>query len=107
MIFIPDRVRIGNLDYRVTQTDKTLSLDGRILVGKISFENCTIELSNQRDGQKMEETFWHEVVHGIIKSRSVAIDDEDEEEIVEEFAKGLMQFIHDNKDLFGSVNEMI
>lgn len=95
---IKDKVKIGSMEYEVIKTDKPILLDDKVCNGIIDYENLFIEISTNRAAQKQEETFIHEVLHGIIRERNLIL--EDEEMVVEEISKGLYQVIKDNIDIF-------
>lgn len=95
---IKNKIKIGSMEYEVIKTDKPILLDNEACNGIIDYENLFIEISNNRAIQKQEETFIHEILHGIIRERSLIL--EDEEMIVEEISKGLYQVIKDNQEIF-------
>lgn len=95
---IKDKVKIGAMEYEVIKTDKPILLDNEVCNGIIDYYYLFIEISNNRAIQKQEETFIHEILHGIIHERNLIL--EDEEMIVEEISKGLYQVIKDNKEIF-------
>lgn len=98
---IPDKVRIGSMIYTVAQSDKTLVVNGKECKGMIDYQRHTIDVNNAvQDLQGCEQTFLHEIVHGIIDSRSITIDGSDIELEVDEIAMGLHQVILDNRDMF-------
>ena len=92
---IPESVRIGGVEYEICY--KGNLRDGtELLYGCISYDDCTITLS-ETDGtghQKRCQTLWHEILHGIRNHAGMEI--ENEEEIVEMFAKGIYQVLQDN-----------
>lgn len=95
---IKDKIKISSMEYKVTFTDEDIVLDNKLCNGTIDYENLIITLCSNRSLQRQEETFIHEVVHGIIRERNLIL--EDEEMIVDEISKGLYQVIKDNEDIF-------
>lgn len=93
------KIKIGSMEYEVIKTDKPILLDNEVCNGVIDYENLFIEINTNRAIQKQEETFIHEILHGIIHERNLIL--EDEEKIVEEISKGLYQVIKDNIEIFG------
>lgn len=96
---IKDKIKIGPMEYEVKKIDEPILLDNQVCNGIIDYENLSILIYKNRAIQKQEETFIHEVLHGIINERNLIL--EDEEMIVEELSKGLYQVIKDNKEIFG------
>jgi hypothetical protein len=97
---IPEKVRIGSMTYPVTQSDKTLIVNGRECKGRIDYNMHTIEINNVvQDLQGCEQTLLHEIVHGIIDDRAISLDG-DTEEVVDGLAMGLHQLIKDNPEIF-------
>ena len=95
---IKDKIKIGSMEYEVKKTDKPILLDNQVCNGIIDYENLFIEINKNRATQKQEETFIHEILHGIINDRNLIL--EDEEMIVEEISKGIYQVIIDNPEIF-------
>lgn len=93
---IPRTIRIGSVDYTVEKTDEYLKLDGEQCLGIINYEEQTIKLAkNIQHEQILEQTFLHELVHGIVHEYKVDFA-ADEETIVDTMALGLHQVIRDN-----------
>lgn len=92
---IPRSIRIGGVEYEIAYTPN-LNDGATLAYGYISYENCKIELS-ATDGtghQKRCQTRWHEILHGIRNHAGLKI--ENEEEVVDMFAKGIYQVLQDN-----------
>lgn len=99
MLKIPGKIRIGSIDYNVELTEETLVCDGVEVKGWIDYDNSLIKINKSIQSiQSLEQTFLHEVVHGIVHDRGLVFD-EKEEKIVDEIAKGIHQLIRDNKNL--------
>lgn len=93
VIAIPSKVRIGGVDYKVAFKD-IIHMDGKTTwSGKISYNDTFIEILNSINHQRQCETFFHEVVHGILDE--FGIKDHDEY-LVDSMAKGLYQLMRDN-----------
>ena len=92
---IPKSVRIGGVEYDV-RFEKNVRVENLLAYGRINYDNCEIVLS-ETDGvahQRRCQTLLHEILHGIRNHAGLEI--EDEEEVVEMFAKGLYQVLQDN-----------
>ena len=92
---IPESVRIGGVEYAV-QYEPNLRKDNNLLYGAINYDESTITLS-QTDGtghQMRCITLWHEILHGIRNHAGIQI--ENEEEVVDMFARGIYQVLQDN-----------
>lgn len=92
---IPESVRIGGVEYPVVYV--TNLNDGvNMAYGHIDFENCVIELS-ETCGTAHEKRcliLWHEILHGIRQHSGIEV--ENEEEVVDMFARGIYQVLQDN-----------
>lgn len=94
---IPSEVKIGNINFEVVKTKNNLVFEGDPVDGIISFEESKIELGVlNRSQQVIEETFIHEVIHGIFGYMSI----EQNEELIIKISKGLHQVIKDNPEIF-------
>lgn len=100
---IPKQIRIGSVDYNIQLTKDNLVCQGKECYGLIDYNYHLIKINEVlQDKQGQEQTFLHEMLHGIIRERNLSV--EDEELIVEEIALGLHQVIRDNKNIFKEVN---
>jgi hypothetical protein len=101
---IPEKIRIGGVDYKITETEN-LNNGERMLYGEIDFEQSTIKLAPQnQDHQHKSITLWHEILHGIIKN--AGLDIKNEEQIVDALSKGVYMVLQDNgAALFDIVTE--
>lgn len=103
---IPEVVRIGSCYYDVEFTNEVMTLNKVEVSGIIDYNNHVIQLSSSiGDVQQQEQTFLHEVVHGIARDRSLDLG-ENEEMIVDEISKGLHQVILDNPRMFITEKEI-
>ena len=103
---IPEVVRIGSCYYDVEFTNEVMTLNKVEVSGIIDYNNHVIQLrSSIGDVQQQEQTFLHEVVHGIVRDRSLDLG-ENEEMIVDEISKGLHQVILDNPRMFITEKEI-
>lgn len=92
---IPDSVRIGGVEYPIGYV-ANLRNGNELAYGHIDYDNCRIELSDT-DGtahEKRCQILWHEILHGIREHAGLEI--EDEEAVVDMFAKGIYQVLQDN-----------
>ncbi len=96
---IPESVRIGGVEYEIVYTENLN--DGLcVAYGHIDYDNCAIELSDTHGTahEKRCMTLWHEILHGIREHNGMLIDNE--EAIVEMFARGIYQVLQDNGGRF-------
>lgn len=96
---IPGSVRIGGIEYPVFM-EVRLNDGVNICYGNIDYEKCRIRLldSDSMGHEKMCVVLLHEILHGIRYHAGLNIDNE--EEIVDMFAKGLYQVLQDNGGRF-------
>lgn len=92
---IPESVRIGGVEYAISYVEN-LRHGNQLAYGQIDYDNCKIELS-ATDGighQKRCQTLLHEILHGVQQHAGLEI--ENEEAVIEMFAKGIYQVLQDN-----------
>lgn len=100
---IHEKVRIGSMDYAVKLTGETIVLNAQECKGMIDYEFHEIKISNVvQDKQGQEQTFLHEVLHGIVRERNLDLQNTDDEIIIDEIAVGLHQVIRDNPKIFNT-----
>ena len=92
---IPESVRIAGVEYKVLYVPN-LNNGTNLAYGHIDYENSVIELSATigREHQKRCQILWHEILHGIRENNGMEI--ENEESIVDMFARGIYQVLQDN-----------
>ena len=92
---IPESVRIAGVEYKVILTPNLMN--GAVAAyGHIDYENSVISLSDTFgvEHQKRCQILWHEILHGIRENNGMEI--ENEEAVVDMFAKGIYQVLQDN-----------
>lgn len=102
---IPESIRIAGVEYKV-ELVPLLNNGTNLAYGHIDFETSVIELSDTvgTEHQRRCQILWHEILHGIRENNGMEI--ENEEEIVDMFAKGIYQVLQDNgARFFDIVNE--
>lgn len=92
---IPESIRIAGIEYTV-RDEPNLNDGASLAYGFINYETSEILLSStiNMSHQRRCVTLLHEILHGIREANGMEI--EDEEEIVDMFAKGLYQVLQDN-----------
>ncbi|MFL0165608.1 hypothetical protein [Candidatus Clostridium helianthi] len=94
---IPDKVKIGNINYEIVKTQNELIFEDEPVDGTISFEESKIELNtSNKSKQYIEETFIHEMVHGIFNYMGI----NQSEKLVDKVTKGFHQLVIDNPGIF-------
>ena len=92
---IPENVRIGGVDYKVIDDWENLNDGINMLSGQIDYNESNIKISSLVNGHQAKcVTLWHEILHGIRNHTGMEI--ENEEQVVEMFAKGIYQVLQDN-----------
>lgn len=98
-MIIPKKIRIGSCNYDVKFTNNNLVANGKECYATINYNNHLIEIKNDiGDKQSNEISFLHEVFHGMVHERNIALDNE--ELVVEELARCMHQVIKDNPNIF-------
>jgi len=89
---IPNKVKIAGIIYKIIKI-KELALDSG-LAGEHIGHKCEIKLQGTGyDPQKIEQSFWHETLHGI---NDHYINNELTERQIDNLASGIFQVLHDN-----------
>lgn len=104
---IPSKIIISGMEYKVELTDEViLSSAHQRAYGHINFENKVIRIDKTlRDEQGHFQTLIHEIIHGIVEDREISFQQDSEESIVDQLAKGLFQVLKDNQLHLKSVNK--
>lgn len=92
---IPESIRIGGVEYAVGY-EENLRMDNRLCKGTIDYleHRITLSANDATEHQSRCQTLLHEILHGIRDYFGMEI--ENEEDVVEMFAKGLYQVLEDN-----------
>lgn len=95
---IPEKVKIGGFIYNVERPDGSfVDASGAALDGDHRFAQKTIRVGTSGCGDYQDLIFIHEVCHAIISCYVSA--GEQDENFVEQFAKGLYQVLVDNPEI--------
>jgi hypothetical protein len=102
---IPESIRIAGVEYKVVLVPH-LNTGVHMAYGHIDFENSVISLSDTvgTEHQKRCRILWHEILHGIRENNGMEI--ENEEAVVDMFAKGIYQVLQDNGARLFDLNNM-
>lgn len=101
---IPHSIRIGGVEYRVLDNQPALNDGENLLYGQINYRDNTISVSDLATGHHTKcLTLWHEILHGIRNHSQMEI--ENEEEVVEMFARGVYQVLQDNGERLFDLKE--
>lgn len=92
---IPDSVRIGGVEYAVQNDYPSLNDGENLLYGQIDYRESVIRISNLCEGHQLQcITLLHEILHGIRNHTGIEV--QNEEDVVDMFARGLYQVLQDN-----------
>lgn len=92
---IPKSVRIAGVEYDVLLDVQDLNDGFQMLMGQIDYLESEIRISDRANSPQMNcITLWHEILHGIQFNNGMEI--ENEEPIIEMFARGIYQVLQDN-----------
>lgn len=92
---LPDKVRIGSIDYEVNLTKGLAARDD--VWGLISYGNPTIELEDTLAGSKLREVLAHEMIHGLLHEAGYH---DHEEEMVIRLGTVFASMLRDNDFTF-------
>jgi predicted Zn-dependent protease with MMP-like domain len=96
---IPDRIRIGGVEYAVKMEERIIDDNGRALCGQIDYNTAIIRLEpNIQDEQGKKHTLIHEIMHGIAKHFGLSINED--EDVIDKLATGMYMVIADNPEMF-------
>jgi hypothetical protein len=94
---IPDKIRIGGIDYEVDTNGENLTVDElHICSGLIEYAKVKISLDKKTcyEPQIQGRTLWHEIIHGL--ARHFGSDFDDDEKLVDMLARGIYMILEDN-----------
>lgn len=102
---LPKSVRIGGVEFNVV-VEPRLN-DGRVLLaGQIRHMDCEIAIAEDCSHEYQCLSLWHEIMHGIEEQAQLDLG-ENQERIIEAFARGVYQVLQDNgRRLFDIVPEV-
>lgn len=93
---IPKKVKIGCFEYDVKITNDALILNNKAgHAGLITYSDLEIKIDSNMAIQQQEQTFWHEVCHGIVDYFDLDLGD-NLEKVIEVFSKGFYNVLKDN-----------
>lgn len=102
---IPETIRIGGVEYPIVEVSGLN--DGNLMCyGMIDYESCEIYLNAERGTahEKRCLILLHEVMHGIVRHMGAELDPEQEEYLVDMFARGVYQVLQDNETRLFDIN---
>ena len=94
-----EKVKIDTATYDISIVSEIIILDGRQCKGSIDYNKNIIKIADFIGESQAKITLMHEIMHGMVFERGICLEKGDEESIVDELGKAMMQVIRDNKDL--------
>lgn len=97
---IPDKVKIGPLDWKIEWVDE-LELDGQRCHGAATFLSMLIEVDSRQPLLVRQVTLLHEIMHGILEESGVGdmLGDKKEEMVVRTLSLQLIHAMHENREV--------
>lgn len=97
---LPEKVKIGSVDYTVTEAAHRNAESNETLCGEIDYFQAVIYINETGTKQTKEQTLLHEIVHGILITMGKGELNEDEA-FVDGLSYNLHQLLTDNHLYFG------
>ncbi len=95
-----EKVRVGCFIYDVNITDDPIIVENKSdYTGLIDYHRNIISIKSGLSKDNQEEILFHELMHAIKSYFEISFTQDDEEKIIDCFAKGIYQILKDNKDL--------
>ena len=91
---IPGKIRIGGVEFDVL-IESRLNDGEKMLAGQIRYMDCQIALTAESSHEYQCLSLWHEIMHGIEQQAQLDLGEE-QERIIEAFARGVYQVLQDN-----------
>ena len=92
------KVKIGYKEYEIIKKQQVIELPNDCY-GKIDYDKEIIEISNRFNQKQQNQTFLHELVHGIFEKLDL-YDLRQDERVVNQLATALYEVILDNPHIF-------
>lgn len=92
------KVKIGYKEYEIVKEPEIINLPEE-LMGQINFQEEKIRISTKYSQNQQNQSFLHELVHGILEKLSLR-ELNDNETIVDQIATTLYEVILDNPHIF-------
>ena len=93
-----NKVKIGYKEYEIVKKEEIIELPNE-LYGRIDFDKEKIELSTKYNRNQQNQTFLHELIHGIFDKLDM-YELRDNETVVNQLSKELYEVILDNPHIF-------
>lgn len=100
-----EKILIDAVMYRVIQSQELLIVEGRECGAEVDYNSATIKISKEKVGDGSKAKFlMHEIVHAILHERGL-FEESENEELVDELAKGFVNLIRQNSELVNFISE--
>lgn len=91
-----DNIKIGVIDYKVSYPEVIYEDERFKQLGRIKYDDETIEILKELKGLPQRVSFLHEVIHGIFNNAGQQ--EAQNEGLIEALSYGFMQVIRDNPE---------
>lgn len=93
-----NKVKIGYKEYEIVKKEEVIELPSECY-GKIDFDKETIEIAIKFNQKQQNQTFLHELIHGIFDKLDM-YELRDNEKVVNQLSKEIYEVILDNPHIF-------
>lgn len=94
-MLIPDKIKIGGITYQIKQEHMDKNDEGLCRFGETDYLNAVITLNTDYPRERLEQTFFHELMHAVFFESSNSEQAEDER-LVDSVGLLLYQVYKDN-----------
>ena len=91
-------VQVDSVNYRIEETDTPIIIEHKECGGGVFYNDALIKVGNFLKGDAKTKVLMHEIIHAILFERGMPEASEDEI-LVEELAKGVLNLIRSNPNL--------
>ena len=93
---MPDKVKVDCVTYAIAKVEGPIIIDNRSCKGSVDYNTTQIKILDMLGESQAKVTLAHEIAHAIFYERGLNLKETDEETIVDEIGKALIQIIRDN-----------
>jgi sensor histidine kinase YesM len=93
---IPEKVRVGYIDFKVIMQNQEVTCDNVVVYGKISNSDGEIVICDIYNEDQKKATFLHECIHGMSDCNDIGLS----EKQIKKLGIAFYEFIKDNPEIF-------
>lgn len=97
-------VMVDSVKYSIAEVDEPILLNAVLCNGDVDYNLAHIRIARECGDSRELQVLMHEIMHALLYERGLE-KHKDDETLVDELSKGIINLIRENKDLINTIQQ--